>query len=258
MTKGEAMGLFDRIKAVWYAMFNESVTELEDKHIISLAETKINEATRRLKDARQGLISYQALVLKVQKQIEDGKKRSTRLTAQIKMHLKEGNEDIASQMAMELNQVKSDLASNEEQLGHHQQAYEANLLRMKAALKDIKTTREDLEKKKAALAMEKALAEVSETAGALDTEFDVSTDLGQIMSRVDDQIHRARARTQVAADLSSQDLDRLKAQQSAEKVAALDLLDQFKIEEGLVEPPSTESEKTVGPERQSTREPEKN
>lgn len=252
------MGLIDRITAVWYAMFNKSVTELEDKHIISLAETKIQEATRRLKDARQGLISYQALVLKVQKQIEDGRKRSVRLTAHIKMHLKEGNEDIAGQMAMELNQVKSDLESNQEQLSHHQQAYENNLLKMKAALKDIKTTREDLEKKKAALAMEKALAEVSETAGALDTEFDVATDLGQIMSRVDDQIHRARARAKVATDLSSQDVDKLKAVHSAEKTAARELLDQFKIEEGLLEPPSTESEKTVGPQRQSTPEPEKN
>ena len=106
--------------------------------------------------------------------------------------------------------------------------------------------------------MDTALAEGSETAGALDTEFDISTDLGQIMGRVDDQIHRAKARAKVAADLNSQDMDKLKAQQSADKAAASELLDQFKIEEGLIEPPATESEKTVGPERQSTPEAEKN
>lgn len=250
------MGLIARLKAVWYALLNQSVTEMEDKHVIALAETKLQQATERLKEARQGLINYQALVLKVQQQVEGDRSRITSLTGQIKHHVSAAQEETAGQLALELARVKSDLASNEEQLAQHQENYENNLLKMKAALKDIETSKKDLEKKKAALQMEKALAEVSETAGALNTKFDVSSDIGSILSRVDDQIHKARARSKVAADLGDQNVGALKAKMEAEKAEAKELLEQFKIEQGLVEPSTTPTEKTVGPQKQATPEGE--
>ena len=250
------MGLFARIKAVWYALLNKSVTEMEDKHVIALAETKLQQATERLKEARQGLINYQALVLKVEGQVSGQTSRITSITGQIKNHLKANQEEMAGQLAMELAQVKGDLASNEEQLVQHRENYENNLLKMKAALKDIENAKKDLEKKKAALQMEKALAEVSETAGALNTKFDVSSDIGSILTRVDDQINKAKARSKVASDLSDQGIEELKAKQSAEQAEAQELLAQFKIEQGLVEAPSQPTEKTVGPQKDATPESE--
>jgi len=245
------MGLLARIKALWYALLNQSVTELEDKHVIALAESKLQQATEKLKDARQGLVSYQAMVLKVQHQVETEKGRIVSLTGQIKSHLGAGQEEMAGELALQLAQIKSDLAANEEQLEQHRQSYENNLLKMKAALKDIEGAKKGLEKKKAALQMEKALAEVSETAGALNTKFDVSTDIGSILTRVDDQIHKARARSKVATDLSDQGVDALRATVEAEKAHAREVLQQFKIEQGLVEPTTAPSAKTVGPQKQA-------
>jgi len=245
------MGLFARLKAVWYALFNKSVSDLEDKHVIPLAEAQLQQATERLKEARQGLISYQALVLKVEGQVKGEQGRITSLTGQIKNHLSTGHEEMAGQLAMQLAQVKTDLATNDEQLVHHQESYDNNLLKMKAALADIQSAKKDLEKKKAALQMEKALAEVSETAGALNTSFDVSSDIGAIMNRVDDQIHKAKARSKVASDLSDQGIDDLKAKQAADKAAANEILAQFKIEQGLAEPSVTPTEKTVGPKKET-------
>lgn len=240
------MGLISRVKAVWYALLNKSVSDLEDKHVIPLAEATLQQATERLKEARQGLVSYQALVYKVENQVENQKARIVKLTAQIKTHLNAGQEEIAGELVMEMNQVKDDLVSNEDQLSQHREAYENNLLKMKSALKEIQGARQELQKKKAALQMETALAEVAETAGALNTEFDASTDLSQIMSRVDDQIHKAKARTKVTSDLSTQNVDRLKAEQEAEKFHAKEMLAQFKIEQGLAEAPSTPAQKTMG------------
>ncbi len=248
------MGIFERIRAVWYALLNKSVTEMEDKHVIALAESKLQEATTRLKEARQGLINYQALVLKVQSQVDGERARISSLTAQIKTHLKADREEMAGQLALELAQVKKELASNEEQLAQHQQSYENNLLKMKAALKEISGAKRDLEKKKAALQMEKALAEVAETAGVLDTELDISTDLGAILSRVDDQLHKAKARSKVAADLSQGGLEELKAKEAADNAEAEALLAQFKIEQGLAEPSAEPSPKTVGREREAASE----
>ena len=248
------MGLFARIKALWYALLNQSVTEMEDKHVIALAESKLQQATEKLKDARQGLVSYQAMVLKVQHQVETERTRIVSLTGQIKNHLSAGQEEMASELALQLAQVKSDLTANEEQLEQHRVSYENNLLKMKAALKDIESAKKGLEKKKAALQMERALAEVSETAGALNTKFDVSTDIGSILTRVDDQIHKARARSKVASDLSDQGVEELKATAEAEKAHAREVLHQFKIEQGLLEPgssPTTPSTKTVGPQKQA-------
>lgn len=244
------MGLFARIQAVWYALFNKSVTDLEDKHVIPLAEAKLQQATERLKDARQGLITYQALVLKVEAQVVSETSRITSLTGQIKNHLKANQEEMAGQLALELSRVKGGLESSQEQLAQHREHYENNLLKMKAALKQIGDSKKDLEKKKAALQMEKALAEVAETAGALNTTFDVSSDIGAILSRVDDQINKAKARSKVASDLSDRGIDELKAKQAA----ASELLAQFKIEQGLAEPSSEPSEKTVGPQKEAASE----
>jgi phage shock protein A len=242
------MGLLGRIKGIWYAILNTFVSGLEDKYVIELAESQLQQATERLKEGRQGLTTYQALVLKVRQQVEDGRRRIARLTAEIKAHLKAANEEVAGQLALELSQVKQDLAANEEQLKLHEQAYENNLLKMKTALKDIEKAKTDLEKRKAALKMERALAEVAEAAGVLNAQFDVSTDFGRIMGKLDDQINQARARSKVAGDLSGEGVERIKARQEADKAMARELLEQFKVEEGLVSPSSARpAEKTVGP-----------
>lgn len=250
------MGLFSRLRGIWYAILNTFVSGMEDKYIIELAEAKLQEATERLKEGRTGLTTYQALVLKVQQQVDDGNRRVTRLTSEIKAHLKAGNEEVASQIALELSRVKQDVISNNEQLRLHQEAYQNNLLKMKTALSDIQKTRNELDQKKAALQMERALAEVAEAAGALNTQFDVSSDFGRIMGRLDDQINQSKARSRVAADLSGEGVDRIKAREAAEKALAMDLLQQFKIEEGLAEAPAPlKMEKTMGP-AQPVAEPE--
>ena len=230
------MGLLARIRAIWYALLGRSASDLEDKHVIALAETKLQQASERLKDTRKGLINYRALVLKVHQQVLSGEARVKSLTDQIKSHLETGREDLAAELALEMSRTRSELSSNEQQLKMHQEAYENSLLRMKAALEDIRGAKKELETKIAALQMEKVLAEVAETAGALNTEFNVSSDLGQILSQVDDQIDRARARARVASDLSDQDIDLLRAQRDREKVQAQEILRQFKLEEGLAEP----------------------
>ena len=259
------MGLLARVKGIWYAILNTFVSGLEDKYVIELAESQLQQATERLKEGRQGLTTYQALVLKVQQQVDEGRRRVARLTGEIKAHLKAGNEEVAAQLALELGQAKQDVAANEEQLKLHQQAYENNLLKMKSALKDIETTRTELEKRKAALKMERALAEVAEAAGALNTQFDVSSDFGRIMGKLDDQINQSRARSKVASDLSGEGVEKIKARQDADRAMARELLEQFKIEEGLATGGAArQAEKTVGPAaetgapaRQSTPQSEK-
>jgi phage shock protein A len=252
------MSLLSRVGAIWRAILNTFVSGMEDKYVIELAESQLQQATERLKEGRQGLTTYQALVYKVQQQVDDGKRRVARLTAEIKAQLKAGNETVAGQLALELSQVKQDLATNEEQVTVHQQAYENNLLKMKTALKDNDKARMDLDKRKAALKMERALAEVAEAASALNTKFDVSTDFSRIMSRLDDQIHQSKARSKVASDLSGEGVEQIKARQAAEQAMARDLLEQFKIEEGLATPALGSTiaapEKTLGPERTPARE----
>ena len=107
------MGLLARVKGIWYAILNTFVSGLEDKYVIELAESQLQQATERLKEGREGLTTYQALVLKVQQQVDEGRRRVTRLTGEIKAHLKSGNESVAEQLALELAQTKQDVALNE-------------------------------------------------------------------------------------------------------------------------------------------------
>jgi len=59
------MGFFVRLRGIWRAILNKFVSGMEDQYVMELAEMKLQEATERLKEGRQGLTTYQALVLKV-------------------------------------------------------------------------------------------------------------------------------------------------------------------------------------------------
>ncbi|MEO8028714.1 MAG: PspA/IM30 family protein [Bryobacteraceae bacterium] len=207
-----------------------------------------DSAVEQLKEGRQGLEIYRALVERVTRQTNTGQMHVQKLEAETKAYLKAGQRDAAAKFALELQKAKKDLAANEQQRVMHEEAYGNNLKKIQHATKKLGEVREKIQRYDAELKMSAAEAEIAKLAQSFN--LDVSTDFGQIEQVLQGKIDRNRATTRVAADLSQEGLASIQAEEKMEQVMAEDALAQFEVELGLRSPETTklaDSAKDLGP-----------
>ena len=95
---------------------------------------------------------------------------------------------------------------------------------------------------------DKAEAEMAKLATSF--SFDVTTDFGQIEQVINDKISLNRAKTRVAADLSSEGVEDVERKEAMEVALAEQALKDFEVELGLVTPDTvgiSETAKELGP-----------
>ena len=209
-------------------------------------------AIEQLKEGREGLAQYRALVERVSRQVANDKKHVSGLEAKIKAYLQAGDRETASRFALELRNAKEQLAENEGQLAMHERAYENNLTKIKHAGGKISKIRDKISKYDAELKMSRAEAEMAELASSLN--LDVTTDFGQIEQVIQDKISLNRAKARVTADLSGEGIEDVEREQAMEQTLADDALRDFEMEMGLVTPQTagiTEEAKELGPATRS-------
>jgi len=207
-----------------------------------------DSSVEQLKDGRQGLETYRALVERVSRQVASGRDHVQKLEAQTKAYLKAGQRDAAAKFALELQKAKKDLAANEQQLAMHEGSYGNNLKKIQHATKKLGEVRDKIQKYDAELKMSSAEAEVAALAQSFN--LDVTTDFGQIEQVIQGKIDKNRAKTRVAADLSQEGIESIQAEEKMEKAMAEDALSQFEAELGLRSPETTklaDAAKDLGP-----------
>src|SRR5277367_5191621 len=205
-------------------------------------------AVEQMKDGRQGLETYRALVERVSRQVANGRDHVQKLETQTKTYLKIGERDTAAKFALELQKAKKELAANEQQLAMHEEAYGNNLKKIQHATKKLSDVREKIQKYDAELKMSSAEAEVAALAQSFN--MDVTTDFGQIEQVIQGKIDKNRAKTRVAADLSQEGVESIQAEEKMEKAMAEDALLKFEAELGLRSPETTklaDAAKDLGP-----------
>lgn len=205
-------------------------------------------ALEQLKEGRKGLEMYRGLVERVARQASAGRAHVAKLEAEVKAYLKAGDRETAAKFALELQKAKKELAQNEEQLQMHETAYENNLKKIKNASHKLAEVRQRIQKYDAELKMSAAEAEIAALAESFD--FNVTTDFGQLEELIQTRIDRNRGKARVAADMSSQGLAEIEAEERMQKALAEDALLQFESELGLRSPETTrvtETAKDLGP-----------
>jgi len=245
--------IFGKFFAALRAQLNKLANIFFESDPIAVMQLEVDHATERLKEGRKGLEMYRGLVENVARQVTSGKANAARLEAQIKAHLKAGNRDVAGQLALQLQKAQTELAANDNQLQMHESAYQNNLLKIQKANKDIVKVREKIQKYHAELKMSAAEAEIAQLSESFN--MDVTTDFGQIESVIQRQIDTNRGKARVASDMSSKGIEAIKAEESAEKAMAEDLLTKFEVQLGLKSPETTpvaETVKNLGPTTQRT------
>ena len=212
-------------------------------------------AVDQLKEGREGLEQYRALVERVLRQVAASKKHESQLQAKVKAYLQAGDRETAANFALELTKARNELAENEQQLAMHEKAYGNNLRKIKRAGKKLAQVREKIHKYDAELKMSRAEAELAKL--SQDFNLDVTTDFGQIEQVIQEKINLNRGKVRVAADLSNEGIEDLEREEAMERVMAEDALREFEMDMGLVTPETAqirETSKELG--RQATKETE--
>jgi phage shock protein A len=199
--------------------------------------------------AARGLEQYRALVERVNRQVTVGEKRVETLTAKIKAYLKAGDRRTAGQLAVELQQAQADLEENKQQLQMHETAYNNNVEKIKHATKNLGKVQEKIKRYEADLKMSNAEAELARLSQTFN--FDVTTDFGEVEQLVQEKIDLNRAKVRVAADMSEQGVEQIKAEKALGETQAEDLLAKFEVELGIKTPETANIKpamKDLGPE----------
>ena len=217
---------------------------------VAQLQYEYDKAVDQMKEGREGLEQYRALVERVTRQVEGDRQHVASLEARIKAYLQAGERETASKFALELQQAKKQLAENEAQLKLHETAYNNNVTKIKHATKKLAELKSKIQKYDAELKLSRAEAEFAKLAHSFN--FDVTTDFGQIEDVIQDKIGLNRAKVRVAADLSGQGLEEIQREQAVEKAMADQALRQFEVEMGMVTPETAgvkADDKELGSER---------
>jgi phage shock protein A len=240
--------IFGKLWSALKAQMNKVANFFWTADPIAQMQYEYDQAVDQLKDGRQGLEQYRALVERVSRQTVGNRQQVQSLEAKIKAYLTAGDRETAAKFALELQKAKTELGENEQQLKMHEEAYQNNVTKVTHATKKLADVREKIQKYDAELKMSRAEAEMAELAHSFN--FDVTTDFGQVEQVIQDKISLNRAKVRVAADLSGEGLTDIKAEQAMEKTLADQALREFEIQMGMVTPdtvPAREAQKEIGP-----------
>jgi len=205
-------------------------------------------AVAQLKEGREGLEQYRALVERVGRQVAGNKQSVSTLEAKVKTYLTAGERETAARYALQLQKAKQDLAENEGQLKMHEEAYDNNVTKIKHASGKLADVRNKIAKYDAELKMSRAEAEMAKLATSFN--FDVTTDFGQIEQTIADKISLNRAKARVAADLSGDGIADIQSEKAVEATMAEQALKDFEVQMGLRTPETAgvaETAKELGP-----------
>lgn len=201
---------------------------------IAQMQYEYDQAVAQLKEGREGLEQYRALVERVSRQVTGDERHVSSLEAKVKTYLQAGDREMAAKFALELQRAKNDLTENRDQLKMHEAAYDNNLTKIKHAGGKLTKVREKIQKYDAELKMSRAEAEMAKLATSFD--FDITTDFGQIEQVINDKISLNRAKSRVATDLSSEGIVDIQREKAMEQTLADQALRDFEIDMGLVTP----------------------
>lgn len=225
------------------AQLNKLANYFWEADPIAQMQYEYDQAVEQLKEGRLGLEQYRGLVERVSRQVRDGESNVNKLTAQAKAYLKAGDRETAASFALQLTKAKTALQENQQQLEMHEAAYQNNLKKIQYANKKLVEVKDKIQKYDAELKMSEAEAEVAKLAQTFN--MDITTDFGQLEDVIQRRIDTNRGKARVASDLSSEGIDKIKAEERMEKSMADDALKDLEVELGMRAPETTPIAATV-------------
>jgi phage shock protein A len=191
------------------------------------------------------LVATRATVIRLEEERDQLKRQDQNLSAAIQAALRDGSAEarsVAEEDAVQLQQIRIDLASTEDQLAAAQRAHEGAQLSvdtLKTKLKDkIETTQRALKERRKAAVMKTAVDAIVEL-----QSYGVASTADKYLDQIKQESAEAKAAVEMAT--GSIDTKSIERERTARKIKAAGILQQFEVEMGLSKPTAVPTSTTA-------------
>ncbi len=248
--------MWKRISKVFKGFLSIFIKGIEQSNPHALLEAQKEELRETISKFNTNLAKQAGAVAKLERMVAEGQKQEQDLTVKAKANLIAGNQGLAGQMALQLKNVKEQVASHKVMLEAAKVTY-ADLVKTKEiTMRDAKIKIESLSQKLSQVEMKEAEAELREMASSMIGELGAG---GDTMNRLEEQLNErleyATGKAAVARDstdisdvrMKESEIKALESQALAELASSLGV--EYKSDISIAAPPLTE--KAIGPEAES-------
>jgi phage shock protein A len=226
--------MYARLFRLFRAWMGYFITMAEDPEV--MLQDAVEEMRSTMPRLNHVLIATRATVIRLQEERDSLARQDRNLSGSIQAALRDGTaaaRNVAEEDAIQLQQVRTDLQSTEEQLaaakGAHQSA-EVSVEALKAKLKSkIETAQKAMKERQKAKVMKSAADAIVEL-----QSYGVAATADKFLEQIKQEVAESKAAVEVATGgLDTQAIER---ERTGRKLRAASILQQFEVEMGISKP----------------------
>jgi phage shock protein A len=239
--------MFARLSRLFRAWMGFFISVGEDPEV--MLQDAIEEMRMTMPKLNSVLVATRATVIRLEEERDGLRRQDRNLTASIQAALRDGSaaaRAVAEEDAIQLQQLRQDLSSTEEQLASAAKAHESAKMSvdtLKGKLKDrIEASQRALKERQKAQVMKQAADAIVEL-----QSYGVASTADKFLEQIKQEVAESKAAVEVAT--GSIDVAGIERERTARKIKAASILQQFEVEMGIAAPPvssSTPVTPTVG------------
>lgn len=221
-----------RLFRAWMGFF---ISIGEDPEV--MLQDAIEEMRMTMPKLNSVLVATRATVIRLEQERDGLQRQDRNLSASIQAALRDGSaaaRSVAEEDAIQLQQLRQDLASTEEQLAAAQKAHESAQLSvetLKGKLKErIEASQRALKERQKAQVMRSAADAIVEL-----QSYGVASTADKFLEQIKQEVAESKAAVEVAT--GGIDTGAIERERTARKLKAAGILQQFEVEMGISAPP---------------------
>jgi len=244
--------MFARIGRLFRGFLGLFISGIEEANPEALMEAARQEFRQKMTQYTLALAKMAGVAERLKGQVKAKADRALELERRILANHRAGNLELAGALARELQELKSDLTVDTQELKETEEAYDANLRQAKLAQREFEEKVRRLEKQLSQVKIKEAQAEA---ASALTSVAFKVGDLGDTMKTVEEVLQKryekSAGKARVARDMV--DLDAVEEKENERKALEQVALAEFLASQGIQATPAGEqvpqAAKEIGPDK---------
>jgi len=245
--------VFSRLANLIKGFLSLFISGLERSNPQALIEAEKENLRKQIARFNDNLATQAGFVERLGRQVKILEQKERENTARIAANLKAGNREIAGQIALELQTIKTQLEENRQQLVLADETYKKLIKSRDISVQEAKNKIEKLKRMMTETEMLEAQAELQEMAAGMISSIGGSGDtLNRMEEHLEERRDKAAGRARVAA--SGVDTKDVELKESEQKALAEQALREFESSYGFAAPeaeqnaPQPQIQKELGPQ----------
>ena len=244
------MALFARISRLFRGFLGLFISGLEEQNPEALLEVARNDFRDKMSQYNEALARLAGIAERLKIQIKNKTSKIQELERRILANFKAGNNELAGSLARELQDTKTDLEHDSQELKDTEEGYNNNVRNAKVAQKDFEEKVRKIERQLSQVRVKEAQAEAAAAlSGVAFKVGDVGDTLKSVEEVLNKKYEKAAGKARVAQDIG--ELEQVKEKETERKALEQQALAEFLATQGVqIEQPGAQSSpapKEIGP-----------